>query len=116
MSRQQRRAAERSTAKQESRRQQFDRIHGQVLAGKTIRDLWLTYGGEMLTPHGIKLDDPAVVDTLEAAFYAGVAAMFELHMRVSTDDVSEEVGVEMLSRLHEELESYTQRRRGRSTQ
>lgn len=116
MSRQQRRAAERSTAKREIRREQFDRIHGQVLAGKTIRDLWLTYGAEAIVPLGVKLDDPAVVGTVEAAFYAGVAAMFELHMRVSADNVSEEVGVEMLSRLHEELESYTQRRRGRSTQ
>jgi hypothetical protein len=46
---------------------------------------------------------------VEHAFYAGCAAMLGLMDRVSPDDVSEDVGVEMLTRLHEELESYTKR-------
>lgn len=108
MSRQQRRAGERAAAK-ESRRAQFDRVHGQVLAGKTIRDMWLVYARERLTPHGIDINDVAVRETLERAFYAGVASMIGLMDRVSPDDITEEHGVEMLSRLYEELEAYTQR-------
>jgi len=111
VSRQQRRAAERSAVK-ESRRAQFDRVHGQVLAGKSIRDMWLVYARERLTPHGIDINDEAVRMTLERSFYAGVAAMLELSMRVSADEISEDVGVEMLNRLHEELDAYT--KRGRS--
>lgn len=112
MSRQQKRAAERAKVKGESRRATFDRVHGQVLAGKTIRDLWLTYAAAVLASHGIDPADEAVRETLEPAFYAGVAAMLELSMRVSTDDISEDVGVEMLNRLHEELDAYS--KRGRS--
>jgi hypothetical protein len=100
-SRQQRRARERS----ESKRAQFDRIHGQVLAGRTIRDLWLAYA-QRFTKAGIELDDPAVA-VMKETFYAGAAAMLELMTRVAPDDVSEDVGVEMLNRLHEELDTYT---------
>jgi hypothetical protein len=107
-SRQQRRAGERAAVK-ESRRAQFDRIHGEVLKGRTVRDLWLTYARGRLTPHGIDIEDEAVKATLERSFYAGAAAMLELTMRVSGDEVSEDVGVEMLNRLHEELDAYTKR-------
>lgn len=92
---------------QRGRREQFDRIHGRVLAGRTVRDMWLTYGQERLETAGVSLDDPDVTYTVKHAFYAGVAAMFELMTRVAPDDVSEDVGVEMLNRLQEELESYT---------
>jgi hypothetical protein len=110
--RQQRRAAERATAKRESRRAEFDRIHGNVLAGRTVRDLWLVYARERLTPHGIDIDDEAVRGTMERAFYAGAASMLELTMRVSPDEISEEAAMEMLTRIHEELDAYT--KRGRS--
>lgn len=110
MSRQQRRAEARAQAKQETRRQQFDRVHGQVLAGLTIRDMWLTYARERFEREGIDLNDPAVRETVEHSFYAGVASMFELMNRVSPDDVTEDRGVEMLSRLHEELDGYTRGR------
>lgn len=102
-SRQVRRARER----QESRRQTFERIHGNVLAGKTIRDMWLVYARERFEQAGIDLSRPEVKGTVEHAFYTGCAAMLELMQRVSPEDVSEDVGVEMLTRLHEELESYT---------
>jgi hypothetical protein len=101
-SRQVRRARER----RESRRAQFDRIHGNVLAGRSVRDMWLTYGQERLESVGIDLSDPDVTHTVKHAFYAGAAAMLELMTRVAPDDVSEDVGVEMLNRLHEELETY----------
>ena len=69
--------------------------------------MWRLYATERLTPHGIDVGDPAVDGTLRPAFYAGAAAMFELLNRVSPDDVSEDVGVEMLNRLHEELDTYS---------
>jgi hypothetical protein len=94
----------------ESRRAQFDRVHGQVLAGKTVRDLWLVYARERFEKHGIDLNDPAFLFVTEHAFYAGVASMLNLMSRVGPDDVSEEQGVEMLTRLHEELESYSRRK------
>jgi hypothetical protein len=112
MSRQQRRAAERATAKAETRRQQFDRIHGQVLAGQTIRDMWLIYGRERFEP-GVPLDSPEATEILEPTFYAGFASALQLMLRVSPDDVSDEVGAEMLSRLHEELHVYSLRAKGR---
>lgn len=93
----------------ESRRAKFDRIHGNVLAGRTIRDLWLVYGRERLVANGMNLEDDAIKQTVEHAFYAGCASMLELMTRVAPDDVSEDVGVEMLERLHEELDSYTKR-------
>ena len=107
MSRQQRRAEERRQQKAETRRQKFERVHGQVLAGKTIRDMWLTYGRERFEKAGIDLTDPAVQGTVEHAFYSGAASMLELMQRVSPDDVSEDQGVEMLTRLHEELDAYS---------
>lgn len=112
MSRQQRRAEQRARDKRESRRAEFDRIHGNVLAGRTVRDLWLVFAREWLTPHGIDINDDAVKATVERAFYAGAASMLELTMRVSPDEVSEEQGIEMLNRIHEELDAYT--KRGRS--
>ncbi len=108
--RQQRRSQERADAKRETRRQQFDRIHGQVLAGRTVYDLWRTYAAAKLTPHGIDIDDPAVEGTLRLAFYAGAASMMELMQRVGPDEITEDQGVEMLQRLHEELETYTRGR------
>jgi hypothetical protein len=101
-SRQQRRARER----RESKRQQFDRIHGQVLAGRTVREMWLAYGRNRFERVGIDLNDPAIVETAKHSFYVGAAAMLELMTRVAPDDVSEDVGVEMLNRLHEELNTY----------
>jgi hypothetical protein len=111
VSRQQRRAAERATAKRESRRAAFDRVHGQILAGRTVRDLWLVYARERFESVGLDLEDDNVKMTVEHAFYTGVLSMFELLTRVAPDDVSEDVGVEMLERLREELEAYATRGR-----
>jgi len=87
-------------------------IHGQVLAGRTIGDLWRLYASAKLTPYGVDIHDPNVRATLEPAFYAGAASMLELMQRVGPDDITEDQGVEMLQRIHEELETYA---RGRET-
>jgi hypothetical protein len=110
MTRQQRRAQERQAIKAETRRAQFDRIHGNVLASRTILEMWRTYGRERLAPHGIDITDPVVEQTMRPAFYAGAAAMMELMQRVGPDDISEEQGVEMLQRLYEELSTYAEAR------
>lgn len=110
MSRQQRRAAERAAARKQERAA-FDRIHGNVLASRTVRDLWLVFARERLTPHGIDITDPAVRETMERAFYAGAGSMLELMTRVGPDEISEDAGVEMLTRLHEELEAWGSRGR-----
>lgn len=94
------RAAERAT---------FDRIHGDVLKGRTVRDLWLTYGRYRFAEIEDFDADEAVADTVKHAFYSGAAAMLELMTRVAPDDVSEDQGVEMLTRLHEELHVYADR-------
>jgi hypothetical protein len=107
MADQESRQVRRQRARQESRKQTFERIHGQVLAGRTVRDLWLLYGGERMTR--ADMDRPEVRATVEHAFYAGCAAMLELLTRVAPEDVSEDVGVEMLTRLHDELTSYGKR-------
>lgn len=112
ITRQQRRRQERADAKRETRRQQFDRIHGEVLAAKSVQHMWLTYASNRLTPHGIDITDPNVRATLEPAFYAGAASMLELMQRVGPDEISEDQGIEMLQRIHEELETYSRGRAG----
>lgn len=92
-----------------ARRASFDKVHGEVLAGRTVRDLWLAYYRAKVAPHGIAEDDPSVRQVVEGPFYAGAAAMLELMTRVSPDDISEEQGVEMIQRLHEELYAYSRR-------
>lgn len=69
--------------------------------------MWRVYGRERLAPHGIDITDEAVAATLQPAFYAGAAAMLGLMIRVSPDGVTEDQGVEMLQRLHEELDTYS---------
>jgi len=69
--------------------------------------MWLTYARGRFEAQGIDIEDPDIRDTVGHAFYAGAAAMLELMNRVSPDDVSEDAGVEMLTRLHEELDTYT---------
>ena len=91
------------------RRAEFDRIHGQVLAGRTVRDLWLAYGRNRFKGEDFDAD-PVFAETVKHAFYSGAAAMLELMTRVAPDDVSEDQGVEMLTRLHEELETYANRK------
>jgi hypothetical protein len=101
-SRQVRRARER-----QERKATFDRVHGQVLAAKTVRHLWITYAKGRLGE--LSPDDPAVKATIEHAFYAGATSMLELMQRVSPEDITEEQGVEMLNRIHEELHAYADR-------
>jgi hypothetical protein len=90
------------------RRAEFDRIHGQVLAGRTVRDLWLAYGRNRFDSEDFDSDE-VFGATVKHAFYSGAAAMLELMTRVAPDDVSEDQGVEMLTRLQEELHAYANR-------
>lgn len=106
MSRQQRRAAEREEAKRQ-RREEFDRVHGQVLASRTIAQMYRTYREGRFGRMSIPAEYLATV--VEPAFYAGAAAMLELMQRVGPDGITEDQGVEMLQRLTEELETYTNR-------
>ncbi len=90
------------------RRKNFDQLHGEVLAGKTIRDLYVVYATNRFKGETeIGIDDEDVTETIKHAFYAGAASMLEMMQRVGPEDVSEEVGVEMLTRLAEELESFS---------
>lgn len=103
------RQVRRRRERQETRRQQFDRIHGQVLAGRSVRDMWLVYATERVARAGLSIDDETVRGVIEHAFYAGASSMLDLITRVAPENVTEDQGVEMLTRLHEELESYTKR-------
>lgn len=96
-------AESRQVRRARERREEFDRVHGNVLAGRTVLDMWRVYARERLTPHGIDITDPAVDATMRSAFYAGAASMLELMTRVGPDN---DQGVEMLQRLHEELDTY----------
>jgi len=109
-SRQIRRARQRAAEKGETRRERFDRVHGQVLASKTVQAMWLLYVKNRYAGTGVDVTDEAVKAIVEHAFYAGAGSMFELMLRVSPDTVSEDVGVEMLNRLQEELDNYANKR------
>lgn len=100
--RQQRRARERHATKQSAAT--FDRIHTRVVEADTIGHMWRVYSEERFKGHGL---EPEHLALLREVFYSGVAAMLELMNRVSGEDVSEDRGVEMLARLHEELDVYT---------
>lgn len=77
--------------------------------GRTIRDIWLTYGRNRFAGEDFDTDE-VLSETVKHAFYSGVAAMLELMTRVAPDDVSEDQGVERLTRLHEELDTYANRK------
>ena len=105
MTRQQRRAAERDAGRAAIR----DRVTARVAAAPSVHAMWKAYYEEVLVPRGVTFEDPDTAPGAEwfrRSFYAGVSAMLELMMRVSTDDVTEDRGVEMLQRLYEELETY----------
>ena len=110
MSRQQRRAQEREAAKQ-LRRETFDRVHGKVLEAKSVRhmwDVWRQNRAEVAAVDNLPPELKGFADKmLRDTFYAGVASMFELMQRVGPDDITEDQGVEMLTRLQEELDTYT---------
>lgn len=106
-SRQQRRARERRELKASI----AARVQTRVEQARTVQAMWRAYYEETLKPRGLVEGDPAIDDGLvlmRKTFYAGVAAMLELMMRVSPDDVSEDQGVEMLQRLYDELQTYAQ--------
>lgn len=89
--RQQRRAREREALKQ--------RVHGGVKQATTVFDTWTIYRNEVLK----NITNPVQIEETRRGFYAGVAAMLDLMMKVSPDDVSEDRGVEMLEALQQEL-------------
>lgn len=104
-SRQVRRAREREAAKTAIEQ----RVSQRVTHARSAHDMWTMFYQEVLVPHGLTFDDPDTspgVEWFRRAFYAGVSSMYELMMRVSPDDVSEDRGVEMLNRLYEELQTF----------
>ena len=100
-SRQQRRADERRAAKEDQIR---TRVHSQVTAARSVREMWNTYHANLLKPH--LGDDESVLWPLRDAFYGGCASMLELMLRVAPEDVSEEAGADMLQRLEDELTTF----------
>ena len=101
MTRQQRRAAERASAKA--------RIHADVEAGDTVRDLWTVYRTERFERQAVRPLEPEHYALLQEVFYAGVSAMFQLMNKAAgTDD--DDAGVARMQRLYEELETYVEHR------
>lgn len=92
--RQQRRARERAQVKA--------RVEGKLQSAVTVFDIWRTYRGEVLA----HVTNPIQIEETRRGFYAGAAAMLDLMMRVSPDDVSEDRGVEMLEALAQELRAF----------
>jgi len=109
MSRQQRRAEERAQAKRESKRAFIDRVHGEVVAGETVLDLWLVYYRNRFERVATPALEPEHVALLKEVFYAGVSSMFQL-MTVASDvgDSEDEIdrGAQRMQRLYEELDAY----------
>jgi hypothetical protein len=93
-SRQQRRARERAAI--------AARVGGKVAAAQTVFDLWRTFRQEVLR----EVTSPVQLEETRRGFYAGAAAILELVVRVSADDVTEDRGVEILQALHEELQAF----------
>ena len=104
--RQQRRARERIATKHREWREspEFEQVHAKVIGSVSIQQMWRLYWTNRWAPANFP---PDVEKCFRHAFYSGCAAMIELMSRVGPDDVSEDRGVEMLQRLHEELETYS---------
>ena len=83
-------------------REKRERIHARVQRTVSVFDMWRTYRDEVVPP-----DASAVqVEETRRAFYAGVAGMLDLMMKVSGDDVSEDEGAEYLATLQRELKAF----------
>jgi hypothetical protein len=93
-SRQRRRARERAAIQ--------SRVHGKIAKAVTVFDMWTTFRGEVLQ----EITNPIQIEETRRGFYAGAAAMLDLIVRVTPDDVSEDQGVEMLEALHQELRAF----------
>jgi len=110
MSRQQRRAEERATAKREGRKAFMARLHNEVAGSETVRDLWLVYYRNRFETPATRPLEPEHIALLQEVFYSGVAAMFDLVYKAGdVGDSAEEIdrGAAKLQRLLEELETYT---------
>jgi hypothetical protein len=97
MTRQQRRAAEREAIKAS--------VHQRVQSALSVQQMWRAYGEVMAVSLGCSLTDD-MMEPLRQAFYAGSASMFELVARVAPDEVSEDRGVAVLSRIYDELRTF----------
>jgi hypothetical protein len=78
------------------------RVHDRVKKAVTVFEIWRTYKDEVLT----KVTNPVQIEETRRGFYAGAAAMLDLMLHVSPDDVSEDRGVEILQALHEEIKAF----------
>lgn len=69
---------------------------------RTLADMWASYA-RMVLPPG---QSPAAIKNLKFAFYGGASYVLDLLGVISDDTVSEDVAVEMLTRLKQELELF----------
>ena len=84
-------------------------IGAHVKASRSFRDLWFLWRDAYMATHHLSLDDDDhvfIIEQLEHAFYAGIATTWEIFTRVMPDEVSEEQGEAMLTRLNEELDAW----------
>jgi|ERR1051325_2645597 hypothetical protein len=85
-----------------------EKLHGQIENSQTIYQLWLIYAKNRYATAGVDLSsEPGVSKLVKEAFYAGVASMLKLMEGIGEDHISEDEGVKILQRLHEELFVYT---------
>jgi len=99
--RQQRRARERREGDK-----RFQEVHGRIVGARRIQDIWQVYYTEKWKP--ILGDDiPQAEGIMRHVFYTGCAAMLEMMQRVGAENVTLDQGVEILQRLQDELDAYS---------
>lgn len=79
-------------------------IGAAVNQAQTLDAIWAIFEAAILDP--IKASAMQRQET-RRAFYAGAAATFEMMMRVSSDDVDEAAGEQLLTRLSKDLERFS---------
>lgn len=77
-------------------------IEAAVGRSDTLLDIWLLFRATVLH----EVTNPIQIEETRRGFYAGAGACFELMMRVSVGEVSEDQGAAMLAKLQEELDGF----------
>lgn len=86
-------------------------IHDRVSKAVTVFEIWSLYRTEVL----YAVTNPVQIEETRRGFYAGAAAILDLLLRVSPEEVSEDQGVEMLQALHDEIKAFATDIRGDHT-
>lgn len=76
---------------------------------RTLADMWNSYA-QLVIPPGMS---PAQIAHHQFAFYGGASYVLDLLVAIGEDDVSEDTGVEALTRLRHELEAFAAQKGGR---